>query len=526
MTSLRVCLLPLLLAVLALAPSTARAAPGCAPVGGGCVALDALHPAFLSDVCDSSCPSDFCVGSFCVDPLACEVPCTTDSLCPPLTIGNTLVMPEGGAISGDAACGYGTGCGFVVASRTEGVFTEDPISTCMHAGDVGLVALLTGDCDRDGVPNVAEGQRQFCVRQTYAGPPVANAIPSCSDACRAAPGCVAFPPGPHGGTVCADAGAAAYACVNLAACPSTFDRPATACLTRNDFPGTPIGACLYVPTCSTEPSRCFDFRTARDPATWLETAYSAGDCDQDLTPNEADAADCGLQLVVWPGDTPYADRASRGPCDGGLMCLMGDCTSLRVCELPEAIGLSCDPSSPTVDDYCTAAMGVPSECVYAGTMGDDAAPVCIPSEPADATCPRLRGRSCFATGEGIDPADSYHLGDCDGDMMINGEDPDVCDPNVPGFDSGTTADLDSGIVVFPEVGPVNEGGLPNPDAASASPDAGGSGEIDADAVEDGRFAGSGCSCRIERARAPPAAGFLALLVLGLLVRARRARSRR
>ncbi len=524
MTSLRAWVVSaLLLTVTAVAflPGIARAAPGCAAVGGGCVPLDALHPAVLGP-CDASCPSDFCVASFCVDPGMCGVPCTTDSVCPPLTIGNNVVTPEGGTSGGVTECGYGTGCGFVVASRTEGVFTEDPTSACMHAGETGLVALLNGDCDQDGVRNVAEGQRQFCVRQVYAGPSVPSPIPSCSDGCRGGAGCVPFAPGPHGGVVCADGGSAAYGCTGLATCPSTFDRPATACLARNDFAGSVIGACLYVPTCRTDPNGCFDFTTADDPGTWLESAYTSGDCDDDGVLNGVDPADCGAQLVVWTDEAPFADPGSRAGCAAGLMCLASECTRLGICGVPGAIGLSCDPDSPTVVDYCTAAMGVAAECVYAGTSSDAAEALCIPSEPADDSC-ILRGIGCFAVGDGIDPADSYHLGDCDGDMLINGVDDDVCNAAV---DAGVI-EMPDAAVRFMEAGtPVDEVGLANPDAASDSPDAGGSGDIDADVVEDGRFAGSGCSCRVERARAPSGAGLLALLVLGLVARARRARARR
>jgi MYXO-CTERM domain-containing protein len=477
----------------------ALAEPGCYDDAGAC------RPAVSLGPCDSTCPTGFCIGASCVDPTACALPCGTMGECPPLRLGNNTFMPEGAT---GESCFYGTGCGGFTLDA-DAVTTNDMTGRCLHAGDLGVVAALRGDCDGDQVPLVAEGVGQFCRPQMYVGPSARLNTPTCNPTTCGA-GCVSgF--SPHGGSVCASENASGYACSNASECPSTFDVTATGCIPYVAGGSFRSGACFYGSVCG-ELGACFALDRADTlGGRWFEDAYLAGDCDMDGVTNGEDPADCGPQVVVWSGTDPFVAAGTRAGCaSSGLLCSLGDCSRLDLCAPPGSIGLACELGNDASRDYCAERLGVDAECVEAGNPGADVlVGVCIPAEPADASC-GTRGQSCFASG--VDPADSYHSGDCDGDGLVNGEDPDVCGATLP--DAGAmTPDASPPVDVEVGPGPV--------DAATALDAPAGDG---IDAGEPGRFAGSGCSCRAHATSAKPPTLAALSLALGLLLGRRRRRS--
>ena len=487
--------------------SIAHAEPGCYDGAGACIASEGVGP------CDEMCPTGYCVGDRCMHPADCEVPCgTAMGECPPIKIGNNIFRPEGGMTAG--ICFYGTGCGPLQVSAS-GVTTSPSTGSCLHVGDTGVAAFLHGDCDRDEVPNVAEGTGQFCVQQSYAGPGRVTATPTCPMTCDA--GCVGgFEP--HGGVVCASDDAGAYACMSPAECPSTFDRRVVACLPTGVTMGTGrVGVCFYDDVCG-ELVSCFDFAVRPSDATaWFTAAYDAGDCDGDGVLNGDDPADCGTRLVEWgEGEDPFHDDPAPA-CPDASACTSGTCsTTLEVCSSPDSVGVACDPSEDPIE-ACTALLGRAAQCVFAGETTDTAVGICVPIGPADDLC-LLRGRDCFARG--MDPAHAYDEGDCDGDGLANAIDDAVCTPLGP--DAGTGANTDAGPVMTIDAGDAatDAGSSSQLDAASSAP-------IDAsapDAGEPGRFAGSGCGCRAhDTRRTSGGLAVLALLVVGLVTRRTRRR---
>ena len=501
MTSLRWIAVVSLLLALPLAAAPARAEPGCYDDSGTCQPAVSLGP------CDSTCPTGFCVSAACVEPSTCERPCGTGGECPPLRFGNNTVPAEGA--SGES-CFYGTGCGGFTISA-DAFTTNDTSGRCLDAREVGIAAALHGDCDGDQVPLIAEGVGQICRQQSYVSPTVRANTPTCTGMC---PSCVSgF--SPHGGSVCATDEASAYACSGAAECPSTFDVPATGCIPYVAGGSFRSGACFYGHVCG-DLAACFALDRADTPGPrWLEAAFLAGDCDMDGITNAEDPADCGVELVVWNATDPFVSPTRTGCMSSGLLCTIGDCSRLDVCAPDGAIGLACEPENMASTRYCSDQLGVEAECVVAGSAGADVGVgVCIPSEPADDSC-GTRGRECFAVG--VDPADSYHSGDCDGDGLVNGEDPDVCVRDES--DAGPPA--------------MDDAAVGREDAATGAEDAGSASSTDAggldafaaeavDAGEPGRFAGSGCSCRTHTSPSAPR-GLALLGALGLVVGLRRRR---
>jgi MYXO-CTERM domain-containing protein len=478
------------------------AEPGCYDDMGSC------RPAVSLGPCDATCPTGFCIGASCVDPEACALPCGTMGECPPLRLGNNTFMPEGGT---GESCFYGTGCGGFTIDA-DALTTNDMTGRCLHAPDTGVVAALRGDCDGDQVPLVAEGVGQHCRLQLYVGPRARINTPTCNAGTCGA-GCVSgF--SPHGGSVCASDAASGYACSSPSECPSTFDVTATGCIPYVAGGTFRSGACFYGSVCG-ELGACFALdRADMSGGRWFEEAYLAGDCDMDMLTNADDPADCGAQVVVWTGTDPFLDAGTREGClSSGLLCTIGDCSRLDLCAPGGAIGLACEPDNGASPRYCADRLGVDAECVQAGGAGADRLlGVCIPSEPADDSC-GTRGQSCFATDPGLDPADSYHSGDCDRDGLINGVDPDVCVPESRDAGAMTQADAASP----PEV---DAGSTSTPDAGNGGLDA--ALEEGPDAGEPGRFAGSGCSCRAH-AQTSSSGGLAALAALGLVLARRRRR---
>jgi MYXO-CTERM domain-containing protein len=497
----------LLTLALSLVAAPALAEPGCYDGAGMCAPAVSLGP------CDVTCPTGFCIGASCVDPETCAVPCGTMRECPALRLGNNLFLPESAEGEG---CFYGTGCGgFTIDAGSVG--TNDTTGRCLHAGDTGILAALRGDCDGDQVPLIAEGEGQHCLLETYVGPPL-RTMPTCI-AGMCGGDCVSgF--SPHGGSVCASDGASGYACSRTAECPSTFDVPATGCIPY--VTGTfRSGACFYGRACG-DLGACFALARSDVPgARWLENAYLAGDCDMDGTPNGEDPSDCGPQLVRWTDTDPFVSTATRAGCrSSGGLCTTGVCSRLDVCAPGDSIGLACEPFNDAATGYCTNEYGVDAECVEAGNPGTDApVGVCIPSAPADDSC-GTRGRECFATDPSIDPADSYHRGDCDGDGLINGEDPDVCVPESE-VDAGMMEQTDAASPPGVDAGNVTAADAGVADAARQAFDA----ATEGDAGEPGRFAGSGCSCRVHESSAASRAfaPFALLTAFGLALVGRRRR---
>lgn len=505
MTSLRPFGWIALFTLVCLPAGRALAEPGCYDDSGSCRAATSLGP------CDATCPTGFCISGACVDPATCALPCGTAGECPPLRLGNNTFMPEGAT---GESCFYGTGCGgFTIGA--DALTTNDMTGRCLHAADMGVLAALRGDCDGDQVPLIAEGVGQYCRQQSYVGPALRANTPTCNAGTCGA-GCLSSF-SPHGGSVCASDGASGYACSGVSECPSTFDVPATGCIPYVVGGSFRSGACFYGHVCG-DLAACFALdRSDMLGGRWFEGAYLAGDCDMDGIANAEDPADCGPQVVVWTGTDPFVFTGTRAGCtSSGLLCTIGDCSPrLDLCAPGGAIGLACEPDNEASTGYCTDALGVEAECVQAGgAAADSIVGVCIPSEPADASC-GTRGQSCFATDPGVDPADSYHSGDCDGDGLVNGVDPDVCVPESIEADAGTTLPPDAALPA--EI-----------DAGNASPEDAGNAALDAateegpDAGEPGRFAGSGCSCRAQGASGT-SGGLAALAALGLALAERRRR---
>ncbi len=480
----------------------AHAGAGCFDAAGVCVASSGTGP------CDASCPSGYCVGDRCMHPEDCDRPCgTAAGECPPITIGNNVFRPEGAA-EADGGCFYGTGCGPLIVSPTA-VTTNPSTPQCLHVGDVGVSAYLHGDCDQDQVPNVAEGTGKFCSPQMYVGPGRTTTTPTCPGTCTAA--CVSgFEP--HGGVVCSSEGAGAYHCMIAADCPSTFDRRVSECVVLAAMGSTRLGLCLYRDVCGSTMS-CFDFTApVSDAAGWIESAYAAGDCDDDGTTNDEDPADCGTKLVEWSADGDPFHGAPAPTCPDSSACRDGVCsTTLEVCATGDSIGVACDPSEDPIE-ACTALLGRDAQCVFAGNTTDTAVGICVPIGPEDDLC-RLRGSDCFARG--VDPAHAYDEGDCDGDGLANAIDDAVCTVFTP--DAGTGANTDGGASANDDASVVEA------DAGSASMNDSGSTTSGPDAGAPGTFAGSGCGCRAHEARAHERTALGTLLVLAFGLVRRRAR---
>jgi hypothetical protein len=269
------------------------------------------------DACDTGvCVEDTCAPTDCV-------PCDTEGGCPTLRLG-TNGFSGGTPAMSPGTCAYDLGClGFSVDA---GGITILERRCSLAVG--GLNGILESDCERDGIPLVAEGTGQACTQQSYVGPDGSEG--TCNSTC--APGCVDFDPGttaalPHGGSLCRGSPAGAYACGGVEDCPSTRGAPAMDCIETTGG----ARACIYFHTCG-ETDACFDFiGSSGTGSSWLTEAYDAGDCDGDGNPNSADSVPCGPPdaglppldaaasdaSMPMPEDASGADAASPVPLDAG-----------------------------------------------------------------------------------------------------------------------------------------------------------------------------------------------------------------
>jgi MYXO-CTERM domain-containing protein len=487
-----------------LAAARAHAAPGCL-VGGVC-RPDVLEIATLRP-CDARCETGYCVDGRCLEPMACEVPCSTDATCPTLRLGNQELAPA--TIPGP--CAY----------RVPGCFGDVPISfgsmvalaSCFATGaGLGASGLLEGDCDGDGVLNRAEGQGQICTVQGYLGAPMGmvTELTGCGIGAECLSSCT-----PtdllHGGLSCGGSRPAiAYTCDSVEACPSTSERRALECL------DTRFGSiCLYRPLCA-DRLECFDFE--RLPA-GIEAAYAGGDCDRDGILNEVDRFDCGtIGVVDWDLGEPTPQPGETDECASADVCGSEACDPQGLCIDEGIVGIACNPLE-------RFACGTAADC--APLEGDVGFGVCVDARFDRTGCSEL-GSACFVREGTLE--ERFQNGDCDADGIVNAREAPgrlclVDDVDAGSFDAGS---FDAGSF---DAGSFDAGSF---DAGSFDAGSFDAGSFDAGSFDVGpaptqpSFAGSGCRCRAGApgARGPAAAWALAILGLGAVLRRRSGAFRR